>query len=56
MERKCVQTAKCIVEGEVWGLDYKMQTIICTVTKEPKYTSLDGEATEQDCVNTVVVC
>ena len=23
-----VQTTKCIVEGEVWGQDYKMQTIV----------------------------
>ena len=23
-----VQTAKCIVEGEVWGQNYKMQTIV----------------------------
>ena len=23
-----VQTAKCLVEGEVWGQDYNMQTIV----------------------------
>ena len=36
-----VQTAKCIVEGEVWGEDYKMQTIVYLRSR-----SLDGEATE----------
>jgi len=36
-----VQTAKCIVEGEVWRQDYKMQTLVY-----PKYRGLDGEATE----------
>ena len=27
-EENGVQTAKCIVEGDVWGQDYKMQTIV----------------------------
>ena len=36
-----VQTAKCNVEGEVRGQDYKMQTI-----KSQKIEPLDGEATE----------
>ena len=39
-----MQTAKCIVEGEVWGQDYKMQTLV--YPREPKYRGLDGEATE----------
>ena len=39
-----VQTAKCIVESEVWGQDYKMQNTC--VSKKPKYRALDGEATE----------
>ena len=39
------KTAKCIVEGQVWGQDCKMQTY--GVPKEPKYRGLDGEATER---------
>ena len=46
MEKNGVQTAKCIVEGEIWGQDYKMQTIHYCVSKEPKYRILDAEATE----------
>ena len=28
MNENGVQTAKCIVEGEVWRQDYKMQTLV----------------------------
>ena len=49
-----VQTAKCIVEGEVWGQD--LQNADNCVSKEPKYRSLDGEANECRLFNTVVAC
>ena len=39
-----VQTAKCIMEGEVWGT--RLHNADTCVSKEPKYGSLNGEATE----------
>ena len=36
-----VQTTKCIVQGEVWRQEYKMQTLVY-----PGSQALDGEATE----------
>ena len=46
-----VQTAKCIVEGEVWGT--RLQNADNCVSKEPKYVVKSLSA---GCVNTVVAC
>ena len=37
------RTEKSIVEGEVWGQDYKMQTLVYPRSQN---IDLDGEATE----------
>ena len=42
VERKFVQTAKCIIECEVWAQDYKMQILV----------RFDVSA---GCVNTIMV-
>ena len=55
VERKNgVQTPKCIVEGEVWRQDYKMQTFVY-----PRSQNIEAwmvKITSAGCVNTVVAC
>ena len=45
-KEKGVQTAKCIVEGEVWGQDCKMQTIVYLRSQNIEAWMVIGEATE----------
>ena len=46
-----VQTAKFIVEGEVWGQDYKMQTIV--YLKNQNIEAWMVKPLSPGCVNTV---
>ena len=49
-----VQTAKCIVEGEVWRQDYKLQTLVY-----PRSQNIEAwmvKTMSAGCVNTVVAC
>ena len=49
-----VQTAKCMVEGEVWREDYKMQTLV-----HPRSQNIEAwmvKPLSAGCVNTVVAC
>ena len=47
-------TAKCIVEGEVWGQDYKMQTIV--YLRSQNIEAWMVKPLSASCVNTVVAC
>ena len=49
-----IQTAKCIMEGEVWGQDYKTQTLV-----HPRSQNIEAwmvKTMSGGCVNTVVAC
>ena len=50
-----VQTAECIVEGEVWGQDSKMQTIVY-LRNQNIYRAWIVKPLSAGCVNTVVAC
>jgi len=47
-----VQTAKCIVEGEVWGQDYKVQTLVYPRSQDIEAWMV--KPLSAGCVNTVV--
>jgi len=49
-----VQTAKCIVEGEVWRQDYKMQTLV--YSRSQNIEAWLVKPLSAGCVNTVVAC
>ena len=54
MKENGVQTAKCMVEAEVWGQDYKMQTLVY-----PNSQNIEAwmvKLLSAGCVNTVVAC
>ena len=47
-----VQTAKCIVEGEIWKQDYKMQTLVYPGNQNVEAWVV--KTMSADCVNTVM--
>ena len=54
MKENGIQTAKCIMEGEVWGQAYKMQTLVY-----PRSQNIEAwmvKTMSAGCVNTVVAC
>ena len=53
-KEKGVQTAKCIMEGEVWGQDCKMQTIVYLRSQNKEAWMV--KPLSAGCVNTVVAC
>ena len=54
MKGNGVQTAKCIVEGEVWIQDYKIQTLVYPRSQNIEARMVKTMST--GCVNTVVAC
>ena len=54
MKENGAQTAKYIVEGELWGQDYKMQTLVY-----PRSQTIEAgmvKPLSAGCVNSVVAC
>ena len=49
-----ILTAKCIVDGEVMGQDYKMQTLV--YSRSQNIEAWMVKIMSAGCVNTVVVC
>ena len=54
MKENGVQTAKCIVEGEVWRQEYKMQTLV--YLRSQNIEAWMVKLLSAGCVNTVVAC
>ena len=54
LKENCVQTAKHIVEGEVWRQDYKMQILVYPRSQNAEVWML--KTLSAGCVNTVVAC
>ena len=54
MKENGIQTAKCIVEGEVLGQDYKIQTLV--YSRSQNIEAWMVKTMSAGCVNTVVAC